>query len=868
MRSIKKIIVIIIIAFTLALSGCSKGLDKPINLKIDNKANRLDWDNVGGADEYIVSINDTKYQAEENYFSLDRLSLGDFVLKVMAVNGGNKSEWSDPITLSYDPTTLLVYSKIDGYDEYAVSGIGRYSNSHLIIPDTYNNMPVTRIKAEAFMGYNTIEEVTLGKNIRVVEKNAFRDIPSLKRLNLNEGLEIVEESAFQGALLLEELILPNTVSSLGEAAFAYNKSIEKLVLSNSLSIINNKVFSDLTSLKSLTIPNSVLEIGDFAFSRAIKLQSLKLPKGLAKIGKQAFYESKSLDKVEIPGSVKVISEFSFAKSGLKSLVINEGTEEILKQAFYECDNLIDISLPKSLRVIESFSFDETKLVKQSEESVYVGNWLIKAKALDAEELIIKEDTIGIAGSAIRDNNYLKSVVLPNSLRYIGEYNFYKMKKLSSLNLADTKIEYILEGSIYDCLQLDISKLPKSLKYIGRNVFRKTIVATLADNMIKVDGWLIGAMNNNISEIIIEDDIIGIASHAFDSFIKVKRIDFQNATSLKYINDTAFNSLNEVVRLDLPDSIIEIGEYAFSNLKKLEYLKLPKNLKIIEKSTFNGALRLRVVELPESLEEIRNYAFYNAAIRSLSMPKSLKYIGIGAFYSNPDLETLELNEGLEVIDCYAFSKAISLYSLKMPKSLKRINDHAFFGAKSLESLNLGGSLYVGDYAFYDSISLKSIDFGDTEYIGEYAFSNNNSIESLLLANSIKIIGKNAFMGFNKLKNVILGDNLKYIGDYAFERNSSITFYLEGSIEEKRFSKLWNSKFRPVIDNIELSSDRSFVVSFRVNDSILNLNEFIEIELPTRKGYRATGFKNLAGEIISLESLGEIKNTDLTVIYEKL
>lgn len=63
--------------------------------------------------------------------------------------------------------------------------------------------------------------------------------------------------------------------------------------------------------------------------------------------------------------------------------------------------------------------------------------------------------------------------------------------------------------------------------------------------------------------------------------------FQLCTSLKHIN--------------IPDSVIEIGDYAFSECTSLENMKIPHLITKIRAFTFLNCISLNEISIPHSLE---------------------------------------------------------------------------------------------------------------------------------------------------------------------------------------------------------------------------------------------------------------------------
>ncbi|MBQ8545747.1 MAG: leucine-rich repeat domain-containing protein [Clostridia bacterium] len=96
----------------------------------------------------------------------------------------------------------LTYVKNDSEDGYIVTGIGSYEGDAIVIPDTYEGLPVVAIGEGAFKN-EAITSVTLAGNIITIEGSAFEGCTSLAEVNLPNSVTDVRENAFYGCSALE-----------------------------------------------------------------------------------------------------------------------------------------------------------------------------------------------------------------------------------------------------------------------------------------------------------------------------------------------------------------------------------------------------------------------------------------------------------------------------------------------------------------------------------------------------------------------------------------------------------------------------------------------------------------------------------------
>lgn len=252
------------------------------------------------------------------------------------------------------------------------------------------------------------------------------------------------------------------------------------------------------------------------------------------------------------------------------------------------------------------------------------------------------------GYEYKDNDYvlsedyknLKKVILPSTIKKIGDQAFKNCVALKEINIPEGCIE-IGQGAFSDCSGLEEITLPSTIKTIGACAFAKEC----KDSTLEAEE---GA--KNILTISFADGITKIPDNSF--------------------NMAYLNHISEIKNVIIPSSVKVIGEKAFYDI----------NTPI-------------TVVIPEGVEEIEDQAFAHCAT-SISLPKSLKKIGEEAFYYNQE-EKIEIPEGIEEIGENAFVQGyneddIKLKELILPSTLKELNSDSF-SLKKLQKLTFKGSI---------------------------------------------------------------------------------------------------------------------------------------------------------------------------------
>ncbi len=177
----------------------------------------------------------------------------------------------------------------------------------------------------------------------------------------------------------------------------------------------------------------------------------------------------------------------------------------------------------------------------------------------------------------------------------------------------------------------------------------------------------------------------------------------------------FSGFDQLVELDLPDSIVSIGSRAFRDCSSLRLVKLPAHLKVISESLFSGCDALQQVQMPQDLEEIERYAFSDCPnLKSVTLPDCTKKVAGDAF------ESEEFDEGglhycitnyiTNVNDCTVSAKDWN-GELDIPSSISHdgrtfvVNNLDFPNCKRLTSVRIPDTFSaVPDCAFFRLQSL--------------------------------------------------------------------------------------------------------------------------------------------------------------------
>ena len=184
----------------------------------------------------------------------------------------------------YGGTAGLSYRRLSD-DTYEV-GVGlALFEEEIVIPEKYNDMPVSAIAEEGFLSAD-VEKLTVSKTITKIGAEAFRNCSKMKEVYIEDveawcsisGLEHLMEGRSKDIYLqgesLKELTLPGSIGRIPRSAFYGCENLESVTISNGIFSIGTMAFSSCISLRSVTLPISVTSIGEGAFSYCGSLRSV------------------------------------------------------------------------------------------------------------------------------------------------------------------------------------------------------------------------------------------------------------------------------------------------------------------------------------------------------------------------------------------------------------------------------------------------------------------------------------------------------------------------------------------------------------------------------------------------------------------
>lgn len=166
-----------------------------------------------------------------------------------------------------------------------------------------------------------------------------------------------------------------------------------------------------------------------------------------------------------------------------------------------------------------------------------------------------------------------------------------------------------------------------------------------------------------------------------------------------IADEAFAYSDRITRIELPKSLMSLGEGAFRACAKLESLVLPDALTALPRRLCLGCGELKSVNLPAGLISIGEEAFRSCGkLEKLALPDALRTIEPSAFEECTALVEVGFGKNLETVGDSAFGGCSALESIEIPDGVNSIGVSAFGGCRNLRKITVPKRAKLGNWAF--------------------------------------------------------------------------------------------------------------------------------------------------------------------------
>ena len=618
--------------------------------------------------------------------------------------------------LEYDQ---FVYDKLDN-GEAKVTGLTNAGKDAemLTIPETINDIPVTRIAYNALRGAKCYG-ITIPNSVRYIADYAFYSCPNLIYLeippsvtndipnaivydcpklgevafcltNETSAVKIGNKCLSEVPALTNVVVLGNGAMTLGDSAF-YNlasiqaatlqgvaeievgsgwetgvfngcANLERVTLIDSpLRNIGNRTFRNCAALASFAIPNTVTNIGSYAFSGCAALKSATLPEGLRSMGLGSFANCTSLGEATLPNSFR-------GETG--NYAYSEGY-------FAGCTSITNLVIGSGIPVVKKFylPFDST----------------------NAFTVTVNGSGATVIDSSAFKNTKAGSVVLNGVASIEGT---------SSSG----------DGAFLDCTSLTEVVFGDGLAEIGGQAFRRC---------------------SALESVAFPNSVTNLGSSAFSGCTSLRTATLNEG--LRTIGFYAFNNCTSLTEMTLPDSLVATGNendsYAiFSGCTSITDLTIGSGIAEVTKFFVPVASTnaFTVTVNGSGATVIDCNAFKNTKAGSVVLNGVARIEGTsssneGAFLGCSSLTNIVLGAGLVEVGGRALCNCSALGELVLPESVETIGNNSFLGTTSLTNIVFQGETApaLGDWAFNGTSAglVLTVPFDGTGYGVENGATGN-------------------------------------------------------------------------------------------------------------------------------------------------
>ena len=478
------------------------------------------------------------------------------------------------------------------------------------------------------------------------------------------------------------------VVKIDKYAFAMCANITNLIISTGVSEIGVGSFAGCSTLKTIIIPDSVVTIGDWAFNDCTSLVTVSIPKSVSKLGIDIFngctaeiiykginYAPADYDKFYIIFNPKPASSSSSSSSSEKpaSSSSSSSSKPTSSSSSSSSKPTTPTTAPES--PASDFEYEYNERLGGMAITWYYGNDSVVN--IPAKIDGIKVVAIGIeneyaqafeAGVFVKKDG-IKSIIIPNGVKFIGRWAIYDCKGLTSITIPNSVTE--IGGSAFGgCTDLKSVTIPNSVTKIERGAFAGCIAkVTYKGKTYSSSQYedLYDAINSKTTPVTTPESPASDFEYKYNSELGGIEI-------TKYIGNKSVVNIPEKIN---GKKVVKIGAEAFYSRKGLKSIIIPSSVTSIGLRAFCYCTGLTSITIPNSVKVIDNRAFsYCSGLTSLTIPSSVSKMGFAAFSSCTGLTSITIQNGVKVIGECAFSGCTGLTSIALPNSIIDIGWAAF------------------------------------------------------------------------------------------------------------------------------------------------------------------------------------------------
>ncbi len=306
---------------------------------------------------------------------------------------------------------------------------------------------------------------------------------------------------------------------------------------------------------------------------------------------------------------------------------------------------ITADMAESLTVYAKYDLIPLSFTLNSDETGYI---VIGANP-DITECVVPATykglpVIAIANNAFKGCTKLKSVVISEGIKHIGEENYS-----SSYNLSPFS----------GCLELESVTIPKSVSTIhfltvsevfqdrGTPKLKNVYYEGSLDEWLSINATHVAFQATDVN-LYLEGELLTeltiTAETKFNELLLVGCGSITKATVNEGVTYVSFNGMSGLAEVSLPSTLTDIHNYMFRGCSSLKTITIPDGVTKIPEYTFDGCISLENVILGNGVKTIGVEAFVGcSALKSITLGNNIESIGNGAFKGCTSLKEVHISD---------------------------------------------------------------------------------------------------------------------------------------------------------------------------------------------------------------------------------
>lgn len=337
----------------------------------------------------------------------------------------------------------------------------------LVVPDTYNGLPITAIGDNAFDSITQgLRSISLPDTVTYIGDRVFLS-SSITHIELPRDLTYIGEYAFAHSAV-KTVDFNDKLEYIADSAFQ-NSKITVANIPDSVTHLGSNCFADCYYLKELTLPKYITELPSYLVTQA-KITKLVIPEGVVTVRKYTVSDCVALKELYLPSTLKTIEHHAFWSYSPDWYIKDFHIVSLEHYLSLNIEGGVDLLASDSMLYVDGqpLGFDNTFVYP----GTVTGSLEINGRCLGRyfNKLIIADGVTEIPDGMFSNWQNLTSVEFGKDVTTINYGAFSGCTSLTEIVIPDT-VEYIGVYAFMGCEDLTSITIPPSVKKIDRAAFR-------------------------------------------------------------------------------------------------------------------------------------------------------------------------------------------------------------------------------------------------------------------------------------------------------------------------------------------------------------------------------------------------------------